>query len=1052
MGDIQGKLTFTPGISKSSIRERHSDILITSFFSALPLDSIISQLQNVMLLLPRMDAHRLSYVHTLAMAAGLRFQSSGQLGDLEQSILNFTEAVYLPLHRDASPSSPNIVQIFYYLALSVLFRIPVSRRPEDVKCCIRYFRYLHRQWREVSMKFPCPVTVFLVRALTVKVGLKLGDLDQDIEEMADLCDELLNSDISIQFLDQSITDFARAMNMHFNDPFEWQTPPKKAIDCLRKAIVRLPDLDKVSMVLARSLLNRFVITPSVDDYEEGMSILDGILTLRGSGGGPGPYREDALKQAAIFANVQFHVYGKPEHLENAIYRIHNMLDGCSIEDSIRAECIKRLSALEELRLGGTKNTHDALFPPPESAELPLLRDLIASGREAMAVKLDSKSHMKHLNALRAFTNKQLTDAANIEDGIKYCRCLLVSYPHSDLSFLAQMALCHLFNRAFQCTHNIGYLNEAISATRVGVDTSSAPHNRFPLLFNLISLLSTRLELLRHQEDLDELMQLFPIAADYHGVFPRSQSGLPISCEWATAARLFRHPSAPTAYDHAMSSVQATLAFAPTLDKQHSRLVATRSLHMIPLHYASYHIHTGHLKQAIETLERGRGLLWSEMRGLRTSIDRIRLANSILADKFSEVNRELETLTLAFSLNDNANGLNTIEGMDSYGHSVIRKQKLLGDREEIITQIRALSGFDTFLKPPSFDTLRSAASHGPVIIISHCEWRSDILILLHNSPPSLIPTSDDFYIRAKKLQDQLLAERKDPGSNAYDDALRAVLKELYELVGRPVIKRLNELNIPEQSRVWWCPTSVFCSLPLHAMGPIPSDGGPSQYFLDLYIPSYTPSLSALIDSHKPNSQIFEKPSVLLVSQPDEFMVRALDEMKAVQRASSRATTLIGATATPSAVLERLRDHRFVHIVCHGLLEPGKPFDSSFKLFQGKRLSLHAIVQSQLPNAEFAFLAACHTAELTDESPVDEALHLAAAMQYCGFRSVVGTMWAMADEDGRDLAENFYKSVFSGRKQGVPYHEITAEALRDAVVRLRRRRMTLERWVNYVHYGA
>jgi CHAT domain-containing protein len=143
------------------------------------------------------------------------------------------------------------------------------------------------------------------------------------------------------------------------------------------------------------------------------------------------------------------------------------------------------------------------------------------------------------------------------------------------------------------------------------------------------------------------------------------------------------------------------------------------------------------------------------------------------------------------------------------------------------------------------------------------------------------------------------------------------------------------------------------------------------------------------------------------------------------------------------------------VCHGLLEPGKPFDSSFKLFRNQRMSLIDIVRSQLPNAEFAFLAACHTAELTDESPADEALHLAAAVQYCGFRSVVGTMWAMADMDGQFLAEKFYKSVFSGGKEGVYYHERTAEALRDAVVQLRRkkgRRMALERWVNYVHYGA
>ena len=196
-------------------------------------------------------------------------------------------------------------------------------------------------------------------------------------------------------------------------------------------------------------------------------------------------------------------------------------------------------------------------------------------------------------------------------------------------------------------------------------------------------------------------------------------------------------------------------------------------------------------------------------------------------------------------------------MDPYGRGVIRKKELLDDREKLITQIQGLSGFDTFLKPPPFDTLRSAASHGPVVIINHCEWRSDILILLPNSPPSLIPTADDFYIRANKLQYQLFAERQQGlESDAYEDALRAVLKELYELVGQPVIKRLNELNIPEQSRVWWCPTSVFCSLPLHAMGPIPSDTGPPRYFLDLYIPSYTPSLSALLASRNPNLQSIE----------------------------------------------------------------------------------------------------------------------------------------------------------------------------------------------------
>ena len=1025
MDYAEGKFGFTPDISELSIRQWLS--------------------------LSRADSHRFLYVLRLALGTGSRFVSSKEQGNTKQSIFIFTEAIMLyPLPRDAPPSLLIIVQIFYYLTLSIFFRVMDSRRPEDVKCCIRYFRYLHGQWHKVAMKFPLPVTITLAQTLAVQVELDLGDADQDIEEMADLCDELLNSDISIGFVAIPIADFARAINVHLKDHLEWRIRSEKVRDCLRKAISRTPGLHEVTMLLAQSLCDRFVFAPSDGDYKGAMVILDAVLTFRGSGNEPSSHRVKALGLAALLACSRFDVYGKPEDLEHAIYRYRAWLDGTSIEDPFRAVITKHLSYFEGWRSDGTAKTRGALFAP-KSRKLPSFRELIASFSRPMAVDPNSTvAFSEHIRAFQVPYMSQLTDVAEIKDGIKYCRLLLVSYPGSMLASAAQISLGILLDRAFQLTHNIEYLNEAISSTRDAINAFGSLRPRASLSRWLILFLFTRLELLRRKEDLHELMQVFSTSVDY-GLWGSGRQ-LTISFYWATTTRRFRHPSTSTAYDHAMSLFQDSLTFAPTLEKQHSRFVATRNLHMIPLHYASYDIGTGHLDQAIETLERGRGLLWSEMRGLRTSIDQIRLVNSNLAAKFSTVNRELETLALTFSLNDNVDGNNELEGMDPYGHSVIRKQKLLGDREEIITQIRALSGFDTFLKPPSFDTLRSAASHGPVIIISHCEWRSDILILLHNSPPSLIPTSDDFYIRAKKLQDQLLAERKDPGSNAYDDALRAVLKELYELVGRPVIKRLNELNIPEQSRVWWCPTSVFCSLPLRAMGPIPSDGGPSQYFLDLYIPSYTPSLSALIDSHKPNSQIFEKPSVLLVLQPDEFMVRALDEMKAVQRACSRATTLIGATATPSVVLERLRDHRFVHIVCHGLLEPGKPFDSSFKLFQGKRLSLHAIVQSQLPNAEFAFLAACHTAELTDESPVDEALHLAAAMQYCGFRSVVGTMWAMADEDGRDLAENFYKSVFSGRKQGVPYHEITAEALRDAVVRLRRRRMTLERWVNYVHYGA
>jgi CHAT domain-containing protein len=213
----------------------------------------------------------------------------------------------------------------------------------------------------------------------------------------------------------------------------------------------------------------------------------------------------------------------------------------------------------------------------------------------------------------------------------------------------------------------------------------------------------------------------------------------------------------------------------------------------------------------------------------------------------------------------------------------------------------------------------------------------------------------------------------------------------------------------------------------------------------------------------------------------------EEIEAIRRTLGSSIDIGVLDATPKITTESLRHHHLAHFTCHGGLEKGKPFDASFKLYGGKRLTLLDMVRSQLPTAEFAFLSACHTAELTDGSIADEALHLTAAMQHCGFRSVVGTMWAMADKDGRRLAEHLYKSMFSSGDPSILYYERSAEALRDAAQTLRkelrqelfqklmqelrdelgkepsqelrqelrqqaRKQVGAERWVNFVHYGA
>jgi CHAT domain-containing protein len=238
-----------------------------------------------------------------------------------------------------------------------------------------------------------------------------------------------------------------------------------------------------------------------------------------------------------------------------------------------------------------------------------------------------------------------------------------------------------------------------------------------------------------------------------------------------------------------------------------------------------------------------------------------------------------------------------------------------------------------------------------------------------------------------------------------------------------------------------------------MGPIPSDEDHKQYFSDLYISSYTPSISALTDAHDSHPNATVPPPLLLIGQPDAIAPGVKKEVELIEGLGVQVTSLVSEGATHAAVMDGLRHHQFVHFACQGTLVPSKPFDASLKLQGEECLTLLDIVRSQFPTAQFAFLSASHTAELTEESSPNEMLHLAAAMQRSGFRSVVGTMWSITDTDRPDVARHFYESMFSNEWDQVPYYKRSAKALRDAVQRLRRKSgVNLGAWVNFVHYGA
>ncbi|KAI0293377.1 CHAT domain-containing protein [Multifurca ochricompacta] len=1059
--------------------------------SIMELDQMITSYQCALSWTPRSHPTYTACIHLLAKSQFIRYELSEQRGDLDKSIVHYTEAIFLP------PSSRlylNVVQVFFQLVLSLLHRSEKFKQPEDAKCAVEYLRYL----RGLPLKtFEVPhefATSSLVRALGIQVELEAGGTG-DIEEMVILCQELLTCHSSADYSAGAIAIVALSgVIIEVFSQGKHVQPLDEVIQCLRDALkICPPDLHVVPLGLATALTIRFWKIYSNDDYEEAVTLLESIVGSSPLGDNPSEIRIQASAFATSLARMRADFFPNPEYLEEAISRCRTLLSSSSLENDLRHSLTHNMAFLAEMRFhnfGLTEALQESRSYTSEMVSLASSSsahgtsqeqiDTVGAVRAAcpMAVveekiqnlrKLISKSpprssernaYLQRLVDWYRTKFSRTNDITDLEEGIKCGRVLLASTDTSHLSGLQSVLfLGYDLYAAFECSNKVVYLDESITVHRGVLKMQSAQPFYLSVIQQLFVSLFKRLELLGRIQDLDEVIELFPLGVNDH--FAKVPDRFSFSCLWAFITRAARHPSVSVAYENAMSLMQSSLVSAPTLQIQHARLVAMRGLcDKMPLDYASYQIDMGQFTQAIETLERGRALLWSEMRGFRNSMDQLSGFNSPLATKLAAINQDLESLTMSVTpsgsieLSDGGSQLD--DRMDPFGILVVKKQKLLEERDALVSQIQELPGFGDFLKTPSFETIRLAASHGPVIIINHNEWRSDILILFQDSSPSLIPTSNDFYQRANKLRDRLVVARKDGlDSDKYKRALRSVLEGLYKLVGEPVIDKLHTLGVPEQSRIWWCPTSVFCSLPLHAMGPIPSNDGVKRYFSDLYIPSYTPTLSALIESRKPSPNTLCQPSLLLVATPDESLPGAYGEMAVIQSFNSRVpvATLCGKNATPAGVVERLRHHGFAHFVCHGTLETGKPFDASFNLFDDERLTLLDIVRSRLPAGEFAFLAACHTAELTDESIADEGLHLTAAVQYCGFRSVVGTMWEMVDIDGRELAENFYKSMFSGNGEGVGYHLRSARALRDATRKMRRKKgMTLERWVNFVHYGA
>jgi hypothetical protein len=292
------------------------------------------------------------------------------------------------------------------------------------------------------------------------------------------------------------------------------------------------------------------------------------------------------------------------------------------------------------------------------------------------------------------------------------------------------------------------------------------------------------------------------------------------------------------------------------------------------------------------------------------------------------------------------------------------------------------------------------------------------------------------------------------------AILDVLSWLWDVIAEPVLSALGHTNAPRTGspwpRVWWCLTGPLNVLPIHAAGHHPrlhtASTDSTDAVIDRVISSYTPTLTALTHSRQTEAPVPVRQ--LTVGVPTTVGRPALPGVPAELEVLARHFPpgefnhhLAGSQATRAAVLTAIATHSWVHLACHARQQHADPASSGFALWD-TTLTITDLAGQRTQHRDLAFLSACQTATGSVHH-LDEAIHLAAAMQFLGYRHVVATLWTIADRSAAQVADMVYAVL---NRDGRPDPGRTAEALHYAIRALRQADPTNAAiWAPYIHLG-
>ncbi|MDG9702934.1 CHAT domain-containing protein [Streptomyces sp. DH37] len=499
------------------------------------------------------------------------------------------------------------------------------------------------------------------------------------------------------------------------------------------------------------------------------------------------------------------------------------------------------------------------------------------------------------------------------------------------------------------------------------------------------------------------------------------------------------------------------------------------------------IDSGRPERAVELLEQGRAILYAQamtgwrLRALLRTVDpgaarRLEEIDAGLAeaDFFANI-----TAVEVKSQVRRASGRVVTKSETSYdprSRAAAGTRRLAAEREAILERFAGTPEFAEAVRPPALADLRRRIAGSPVVLVLAHRDRGDALLvpadpgrdIVHIPLPGLTRGAVE---RQSALMEAAVRDatdvRVDHDRRAKAQSeLHAVLEWLWDEVAGPVLSRLPDTARPgaPRPRLWWCPVGPVVRLPLHAAGHHIRTGphgpvDPPPTVIDRVISSYTPTLAALAhslrDAPRPAPATARSTGALVVAARRTPhlppLPQAEKEVAVVLAAIPGSRALIDEEADLAAVEEALREHAVVHFACHGDNDAAMAIlrGGGLHLFSGETLTAAQIQETELDHGALAFLSACSTAEPHPGLP-DEPMHLAAAFQLAGFRSVIGTLWRAPDTPG--MAGEVYAAL-TARGTRPPDTAASAEALNTAVRAVRDAyRASPTRWAAYLHTGA